>query len=98
MIWVSSLIQKRTIILIHSIQPTFLRHILVSIILKNCCLMFFFKPKILPDMVTQVYISGVALNAAAVNLLMLILGRILLGCGVGFANQVALGFISIRCF
>ena len=44
------------------------------------------------------FIGGVALNAAAVNLLMLILGRILLGCGVGFANQVALGFISIKCF
>ena len=44
------------------------------------------------------FIGGVALNAAAVNLLMLILGRILLGCGVGFANQVALDFISIRCF
>ena len=31
---------------------------------------------------------GTILNAAAVNLLMLILGRISLGCGVGFANQV----------
>lgn len=40
------------------------------------------------------FIAGVILNAAAVNLAMLIIGRILLGCGVGFANQV----ISILFF
>lgn len=34
------------------------------------------------------FIVGVILNAGAVNLAMLIIGRILLGCGVGFANQV----------
>lgn len=34
------------------------------------------------------FIIGVAFNAAAQNLTMLIVGRILLGCGVGFANQV----------
>lgn len=34
------------------------------------------------------FIIGVVLNAAAQNLAMLIIGRILLGCGVGFANQV----------
>lgn len=34
------------------------------------------------------FIAGVILNAAAMNLAMLIIGRILLGCGVGFANQV----------
>lgn len=34
------------------------------------------------------FIIGVLLNAGALNLLMLILGRISLGCGVGFANQV----------
>ncbi|KAE9606451.1 hypothetical protein Lal_00013980 [Lupinus albus] len=40
------------------------------------------------------FISGVVLNAAAQNLLMLILGRLLLGCGVGFANQVVPVFLS----
>ncbi|KAK1380082.1 4D hexose transporter [Heracleum sosnowskyi] len=40
------------------------------------------------------FIVGVALNAAAMNLLMLILGRILLGCGVGFANQAVPLFLS----
>ncbi|GLJ21729.1 hypothetical protein SUGI_0404990 [Cryptomeria japonica] len=40
------------------------------------------------------FIGGVVLNAAAVNLLMLILGRILLGCGVGFATQAGPLFLS----
>jgi predicted MFS family arabinose efflux permease len=34
------------------------------------------------------FIGGVIFNALAQNLAMLIVGRILLGCGVGFANQV----------
>lgn len=34
------------------------------------------------------FLVGVVLNAAAKDLPMLIIGRILLGCGVGFANQV----------
>jgi MFS family permease len=35
------------------------------------------------------FIAGVTFNAAAQNLPMLIFGRILLGCGIGFANQVS---------
>ena len=34
------------------------------------------------------FLLGTVLNTAAVNLAMLIIGRLLLGCGVGFANQV----------
>ena len=34
------------------------------------------------------FIVGVIFNGTAQNLAMLIVGRILLGCGVGFANQV----------
>lgn len=34
------------------------------------------------------FLVGVVLNAAAQDLAMLIIGRILLGFGVGFANQV----------
>lgn len=34
------------------------------------------------------FIVGVVFNTAAQDLAMLIIGRILLGCGVGFANQV----------
>ncbi|CAH8358130.1 unnamed protein product [Eruca vesicaria subsp. sativa] len=39
-------------------------------------------------------IVGVVLNAAAQDLAMLIAGRILLGCGVGFANQAVPLFLS----
>lgn len=41
------------------------------------------------------FLAGVVLNAGAVNLAMLIIGRILLGIGVGFANQVKYYFV--RC-
>ncbi|XP_039140643.1 sugar transport protein 8-like [Dioscorea cayenensis subsp. rotundata] len=40
------------------------------------------------------FLAGVALNAAAVSLPMLIIGRILLGFGVGFANQAVPLFLS----
>ncbi|XP_043707405.1 sugar transport protein 13-like isoform X2 [Telopea speciosissima] len=40
------------------------------------------------------FLGGVALNATAQNLAMLIVGRILLGCGVGFANQAVPLFLS----
>ncbi|XP_073011581.1 sugar transport protein MST4-like [Typha latifolia] len=39
-------------------------------------------------------ITGVIFNGAAQNLAMLIVGRILLGCGVGFANQAVPVFLS----
>ncbi|XP_027366363.1 sugar transport protein 13-like [Abrus precatorius] len=41
-----------------------------------------------------IFMSGVAFNAAAHNLLMLFIGRILLGSGVGFANQAVPVFLS----
>ena len=34
------------------------------------------------------FIIGAALQAAAVNIVMLIIGRIFLGVGIGFANEV----------
>ncbi|KAL4190701.1 hypothetical protein AMTRI_Chr07g26070 [Amborella trichopoda] len=40
------------------------------------------------------FLGGVALTAAAVNLPMLIIGRILLGLGIGFANQAVPLFLS----
>ncbi|PWA57506.1 major facilitator superfamily protein [Artemisia annua] len=40
------------------------------------------------------FIIGVVFNAAAQDLAMLIAGRILLGCGVGFANQAVPVFLS----
>lgn len=44
------------------------------------------------------FLIGVVLNVAAQDLAMLIIGRILLGCGVGFANQVSLIFFSLLLF
>ncbi|KAI0495138.1 hypothetical protein KFK09_025285 [Dendrobium nobile] len=41
-----------------------------------------------------IFLIGATLNGAAVNLLMLILGRILLGIGVGFANQSVPVYLS----
>ncbi|XP_068647433.1 sugar transport protein MST4-like isoform X2 [Aristolochia californica] len=40
------------------------------------------------------FIIGVIMNAGAQNLAMLIIGRIFLGCGVGFANQAVPLFLS----
>ncbi|CAI9762161.1 unnamed protein product [Fraxinus pennsylvanica] len=40
------------------------------------------------------FLIGVVFNAAAQDLAMLIIGRILLGCGVGFANQAVPLFLS----
>ncbi|XP_059632524.1 sugar transport protein 13-like [Cornus florida] len=40
------------------------------------------------------FVVGVVLNAGAQDLAMLIIGRILLGCGVGFANQAVPLFLS----
>ncbi|CAL9775112.1 unnamed protein product [Musa acuminata subsp. burmannicoides] len=40
------------------------------------------------------FLVGVILNGAAQDLAMLIIGRILLGCGVGFANQAVPLFLS----
>lgn len=40
------------------------------------------------------FLVGVVFNAAAQDLLMLIIGRLLLGCGVGFANQAVPLFLS----
>ncbi|GMY27457.1 sugar transport protein 13 [Fagus crenata] len=40
------------------------------------------------------FLIGTILNAAAINIGMLIAGRLLLGCGVGFANQAVPVFLS----
>ncbi|KAF4368622.1 hypothetical protein G4B88_020018 [Cannabis sativa] len=41
------------------------------------------------------FIIGTILNVAAINFLMLVLGRLMLGCGVGFANQFGFAVIQI---
>jgi hypothetical protein len=42
-------------------------------------------------------VLGVLFNTSAQNLLMLILGRVLLGWGVGFANQASSWIIEFYC-
>ena len=47
------------------------------------------------------FLAGTALGGAAFNVLMLIFGRLLLGVGVGFANQVAsyiFSFVFLHCY
>ncbi|ERM99837.1 hypothetical protein AMTR_s00098p00092130 [Amborella trichopoda] len=41
------------------------------------------------------FLGGVALTAAAVNLPMLIIGRILVGLGIRFANQVLQSILHV---
>lgn len=43
------------------------------------------------------FIVGSALCAGAEHVAMLIVGRLLLGCGVGFANQVCIWRCKIPC-
>lgn len=44
------------------------------------------------------FLTGAAINGGAANIAMLILGRILLGFGVGFTNQVSDGFSYFCAF
>ncbi|KAJ4778976.1 Sugar transport protein 8 [Rhynchospora pubera] len=50
--------------------------------------------KITMQLASVLFLIGVLLNALAPNLALLIVGRILLGIGVGFANQAAPLFLS----
>ncbi|KAJ1695169.1 hypothetical protein LUZ63_011867 [Rhynchospora breviuscula] len=50
--------------------------------------------KITMQLASILFLAGVLLNALASNLFLLIIGRILLGIGVGFANQAAPLFLS----
>lgn len=44
------------------------------------------------------FFAGAALNGAAINMAMLLLGRILLGVGIGFGNQVFYFFYFSKVF
>lgn len=54
------------------------------------------KPSMLAGGVA--FLIGAALGGAALNIYMLILGRILLGVGIGFSNQVGLSIIHTMPF
>lgn len=57
-----------------------------SLIASKCCRSFGRKPTM--QYASLFFLIGAVLNAAAMNLPMLIAGRICLGAGVGFGNQV----------
>lgn len=54
------------------------------------------KPSILAG--GAAFLAGSALGGAAMNIYMLILGRVLLGVGVGFANQVCIFNLTVSNF
>ncbi|XP_073119924.1 sugar transport protein 8-like [Henckelia pumila] len=66
--------------------------VVCSFIASLCCKKFGRKRTM--QLAAAFFLVGVILNAAAVNLLMLIIGRVCLGAGVGFGNQAVPLFIS----
>ncbi|KAL7113879.1 hypothetical protein ACP275_04G086600 [Erythranthe tilingii] len=70
----------------------YLSAVLCSWIASICCKKFGRKRTM--QMAAAFFFVGVVLNAAAANIYMLIVGRVLLGAGVGFGNQAVPLFIS----
>ena len=64
----------------------YLSALVASFFASKTCTRFGRKPTM--QAASLFFLLGTILNAAAVNLAMLIIGRILLGVGVGCANQV----------
>lgn len=64
----------------------YLAAIVFSLFASMFCKRFGRKPTI--QLASFFFLAGVICNTAAVNLIMLIIGRICLGAGVGFGNQV----------
>ncbi|XP_078430017.1 sugar transport protein MST4-like [Wolffia australiana] len=80
----------------HSLQlftsSLYLAALLSSFVASKMCSSFGRKPTM--QAASLFFLVGVLLNAFAVDLAMLIIGRILLGVGVGFANQAVPLFLS----
>ncbi|KAK1434859.1 hypothetical protein QVD17_00613 [Tagetes erecta] len=70
----------------------YLAAVVCCLFASMCCKRY--GRKITIQLASLFFLFGVILNAAAMNLMMLIFGRILLGAGVGFANQAVPLFIS----
>lgn len=64
----------------------YLAALFASFVASKVCTKFGRKPTIL--VASSFFLAGAALSAGAQNLWMLIVGRILLGMGVGFGNEV----------
>ncbi|KAK1299302.1 Sugar transport protein 6 [Acorus calamus] len=70
----------------------YLAAIVASFFASKCCTKFGRRPTM--GVASMFFLAGVVFNAAAQNLSMLIIGRLLLGLGVGFANQIR-GMLNI---
>jgi MFS transporter, SP family, sugar:H+ symporter len=64
----------------------YLAALLASFIASRICSSYGRKRTM--QLASIIFLLGVALNGSAMNLIMLIMGRLLLGFGIGFANQV----------
>lgn len=64
----------------------YLAAVVCSLFASKCCKRY--GRKLTIQLASLFFLIGVFLNAAAMNLMMLIFGRIFLGAGVGFGNQV----------
>lgn len=73
----------------------YLAAMVCSLIASKCCRRFGRKPTM--QFASLFFLIGAVLNAAAMNLGMLIAGRICLGAGVGFGNQVIYYLILSNC-
>lgn len=70
----------------------YLAALVASFAASSVCLRFGRRSTML--IASVFFLIGIVLNAAAMNIEMLIIGRILLGAGVGFANQAVPLFLS----
>nr|GMD73484.1 sugar transport protein 8-like [Ipomoea batatas] len=70
----------------------YLAAVVASFFASHCCKRY--GRKLTIQLASIFFIIGVILNTTAVNLMMLIFGRLFLGIGVGFGNQAVPLFIS----
>ncbi|OMP03745.1 Sugar/inositol transporter [Corchorus olitorius] len=70
----------------------YLAALVASFVASKVCSKYGRKPTM--QIASVFFLIGVALTAGGVNIEMVIIGRILLGCGVGFANQAVPLFLS----
>ncbi|KAI3811544.1 hypothetical protein L1987_21268 [Smallanthus sonchifolius] len=70
----------------------YLAAVVSSLFAATCCKKY--GRKLTIQIASALFLVGVILNAAAMNIVMLILGRLLLGGGIGFGNQAVPLFIS----
>lgn len=68
----------------------YLAALFASFVASKVCTKFGRKPTIL--VASSFFLAGAGISSGALNIWMLIIGRILLGIGVGFGNEVSLHY------